>query len=229
MQSTIVIHYYGFVIQEGNFQSRTVLIPINKTGGMKQDWLQNMELLKEQADAKNILLNDRKGEQHLIPYFFIEDVQWSNPKMTLPNDGSCVEKPWSKFMSDVRYLADWGPDGHGDEKPEKEKEEWEKYVICDLFSGFDHVKSCADMLLLKRWKCLPHHLQPNIANLIVDCVFLVLTRDNYPGSKPVINVLESRSGISTVSEMFSTYYPEVPIDDLKKKEKMQENHLKKQC
>lgn len=184
--------YILFCGQEGNFQTRSMLIPVDL---LPPHRLLDFEVLRKHAEPMvvnstvftNTLTNEKAGVEGSVT---IEQVLFQN--IIWKGDiGHHEETLYDGICSDLISFADWG-----DEMCDDKDREWLSssiYNVCS--SGFNHITNYLSMRHATSYKGTPIEVVEG---------FLVLVKDDGVWSPPPVN---------TVEEMFETYYGiKIPSD-----------------
>lgn len=138
------MEYLLFIFQEGNFQSRSALIPAEPFLKLhKADW----DLLKSHSREEML-------DGHLVPNVLWEEIQWEG------RSGRPVQAPFSNALYDLQggvqgyprteedltwcQYGNWVEGLFEDEEEEKTRVEAEIYT--DFCGGFDHVENFLEAL-----------------------------------------------------------------------------------
>jgi len=123
-------YYVLVVLQDANFQSRTGLFPAAELLAARgQEWQQ----LK--ADCVDEILDGIA-----TPNVLWQDIVWQD------GVGSPVRKVWSKLVGDLAAYLEWGEEVDLGEC---------RSALCNLCTGFDHVKNFHKLRQLTSWQGQP--------------------------------------------------------------------------
>jgi hypothetical protein len=173
--------YIGFVIEEANFQSRTIIIPIDDLSDYRR---QQIEIAKLTADEYNVAIFGNDDNLVHITHLFYNDIVWTYKYDVnghkIGGIGKTISdiKPWYKLMMDMQHYGDWGfKDVDEDLNPvdilmHVDDIKFADTSICNLMGGFDHVANYNTIQKLTEWKGKP---------IEMECVFFVLDRHKDSG------------------------------------------------
>jgi hypothetical protein len=127
--------------QQSNFQTRTLLIPVDMLGSERK---QQLDKIKQFRDKNNVIVID-------TTWTYEYDEQGKRV-------GGCgtvseKDKEISRLCSDFEYYAD--RQSYDDGYLRKEDLEWLPFSFNQLCGGFNHVKNYQQLLTLKEWEGKP--------------------------------------------------------------------------
>jgi hypothetical protein len=149
------MRYVLWCAQESNFQTRTLLLPIDMLDSKRKQQLEDM---KQFRDKNNVIIIDHT-------WTFEYDEQ--GKKLGGCGTVSDKDKDLSRLCSDFMYYAD--RQSYHDGYLESEDLEWLPFSFNQVCGGFNHVKNYQQLLTMTEWKGKPVN--------IVDS-YLVLESEN---------------------------------------------------
>ena len=149
--------YLLFIIQDANFQSRSLLVPYNKFLQIRQE---DYQILLKHSRAIKFVDNSKKSYD--IPNVLFQMIGWNG------NYGKNIQEEWSDPINKLRMISDWGiNDGIGYKS--KDDELWLSKSYSEFCRGFNHVKNYDDCSKMT-------DIEGN--NIQIVDGFLVLEKDN---------------------------------------------------
>mgnify|MGYP000160846231 CR=1 FL=1 len=119
--------YILFVLQEGNFQSRSMLVPAESFLKVREEEYKMLKDFSVKTAAK--ILGD---EYVVIDNLIIQKIIFNN------NIGSYEKKPYTSFCSNLMTYADGLSD---DCYLDMKDQEWYDNSVINLCEGFEHVRN----------------------------------------------------------------------------------------
>jgi len=168
--------YIGFVIEDANFQSRTIIIPISDLSEYRR---QQIEIAKRTANEYNVAILGHDDNLVHITHLFYNDIVWTynydENGRKIGGIGKTISdiKPWYLLMMDMQQYGDCGfKDVDEDLNPvdiliHDDDIKFADTSICNLTDGFDHVANYNTIQKMTEWEGKP---------IEMECVFLVLDR-----------------------------------------------------
>ena len=170
--------YILYCAQEGNFCTRSMLIPHDLI--MKcEERVKDLQVLRDNA-SRNVMFKHR-GREYVVDQLLVQNITWDN------NIGRPDDNPYREIIGSFTSYADGMAEGYLSERYDSV---WANDIICHVASeGFNDVVNYCNFRNKTQYRGTPIEIIEG---------FLVLESNNEEGPKmPVVD---------TVDEMFQRYY-----------------------
>lgn len=168
--------YILYCAQEANFQTRSMLIPLDLI--MKcEERVRDLQILRNYIIRNAIF--EHQGQEYVVDQLLINDIIWDG------NRGTYQPSPVSNIIADFTRYAD-GMDE--DCLCQLYDQEWANNIICNVVTGFNHVLNYCNFRNKTEYQGKPIEIVEG---------FLVLESDDGKLRMPPVD---------TVKELFAVYY-----------------------
>lgn len=132
--------YILFISQEGNFQSRSMLIPAQEFLKVRQE---DYDLLKRSSSSYTFKIDNT---EYVVDNLLLQNYIWTK------NFGTSERHEYTELCGTLTWYA---CDAEKNCYSKMKDKEWFDSAICNISRGFNHVKNYSELKNMKEYKGKP--------------------------------------------------------------------------